>query len=198
MADRRTALRNAAITVALYATVALVAAWTAPLAQAHHISPRTSASFSSRPKSDALVKAAGVGDLKTIRKLLRSGVSPNADSKGDEGVSALSAASANGKVETVRFLLNHGADVNADDFWGGNALVGASLDGHVDVVKLLLSHGADPNMEDDGVTALDYASHQLVHHETKAPIHNYQVIVKLLRASGGRGGSIFLLKPKIR
>lgn len=89
---------------------------------------------------------------------------------------------------------SRGADVNDDDSWGGNALVKASLFGQVDTVKLLIEHGADPNMEDDGVTALDYASHQLIAPETKAPPQNYRTIVALLQANGGQAS---LLKPSI-
>jgi len=60
----------------------------------HHVARRVSAPFDKRPKSDALVRAAGAGDLIKMKKLLKSGVSPDADSTGDEGESALSAAAA--------------------------------------------------------------------------------------------------------
>src|SRR5579862_7985562 len=114
-----------------------------PLPDSHHrIAPRTSPLFDKRPKSDALVKAAENGDLEAMTKLLDSGVSPNADSSGDEGRSALSEAAAGGHLEAVKLLLARGADVNAEDSWGENALVSASLWGNVDVVRLLISKGA--------------------------------------------------------
>jgi len=70
--------------------------------QAHPVARRTAAPFDKRPKSDALVKAAASGNLIAIRKLLHSGVSQNAGSGGNEGVSALSVAATNGRFEAVK------------------------------------------------------------------------------------------------
>lgn len=156
-----------------------------------HIAARRSPTFVNRPKSDELVEAASHGHFVRMKELLASGVSPGADSDGDDGVSALSAAASNGQLAATQLLLSKGADVNDDDFWGGNALVGASLFGHVEVVRLLLAHGADPNMQDDGVTALDYASHQLIAHETAAPLENYFTIVRLLKDAGAQSSNPF-------
>jgi ankyrin repeat protein len=136
--------------------------------------------------NDPFVTAAAAGDLPIVTHDLDAGVSPNAGSSGEEGVSALSAAASSGQVEVVRLLLDRGADVNADDYWGGNALCGPSLNGHVDVVQLLLSRGADPNMEDDGTTPLDYACGQIVFHEMKVPLRNYSHIIRLLKMNGGK------------
>jgi len=172
------------------AITAVVAYVFNPFHAVAHIAPRTSHPFNNRPTSDALVKAAGEGDLATMKRLLDSGVSPDADSQGDEGISALSAASAGGKIEAVKLLLGRGADVNDDDFWGGNALVGASLFGQVEVVRVLLAHGADPNMEDDGASAIGYASRQLIDHTEKASISDYRLIVKLLKDAGAKASAL--------
>jgi hypothetical protein len=190
MGDRIKARKRARIVLVFCALMVGLLFW--PLGGSpHRVAPRTSPPFDGRPKSDELVKAAGAGDLGTMKKLLDSGASPNAGSGGDdEGVSALSAAASSGQLSAVKLLLDRGADVNADDFWGGNALVGASLWGNVEIVRLLVAHGADPNMEDDSVTALDYASHQLVDHQTSAPIGNYKTIVAILKSSGGQTATI--------
>ena len=160
----------------------------------HHIATRTSPGFSQRQKCDELVTAAGDGDMKTMKRLLDSGVSPNADNGSDkqgDGISALSNAASCGHLDAVQLLLDRGADVNADDFWGGNALVGASLWGQVDVVKCLIAHGADPNMDDDGASALGYAAHQLVAPENIAPAKNYVEIVRLLKSVGAKSANPF-------
>lgn len=167
-----------------------------PLSGTAHIAPRRSPYFDERPKNDAFVTACGKGDLKTVKKFLDSGVSPDAGSTGDEGISALSAAARDDNLPVVKLLLDRGADVNDDDFWGGNALVGASCFGDVETVKLLIAHGADPNMEDDGVTALDYASHQLIAPQNNVPPQNYRTIVAILQASGGQGS--LLTRPIVR
>ncbi len=157
-----------------------------------YIAPRTSPSFSERPKNHALTDAAEAGDLAKIRKLLDSGVSPDActSEEEDQGTSALSVAASSGQFEAVKLLLERGADVNADDFLGGNALTGASVTGNVEIVELLVSKGCDPNAVDDGTTALDYASHQLVEHETTAPLSNYRKIVQILETDGARHSAI--------
>ena len=116
-----------------------------------------------------------------------AGVSPNSNGGDKEGgVSALSAAASSGHFALVKLLLERGADVNAEDAWGANALVGASDSGNVDTVKLLLARGADPNIDDDGLTALDKALHEILDHETDAPISNYRIIVDMLVSRGAR------------
>ncbi len=165
---------------------ALLAPELIPFLTHHQIAPRTSSSFENRPVNNDLVKAAAAGNLEIVTHDLDAGVSPNAGTGGEGGVSALSTAASAGQLEVAKLLLDRGADVNADDFWGGNAIVSPSLDGDVEMVKLLLARGGDPNMEDDGVTALDYASHQLLLHETKAPLRNYSQIIRLLKMNGGK------------
>jgi len=151
-----------------------------------HVAARRTPNFDKRPKSNALVDAAGRGDILRMKRLLDSGVSPDAGSTGDEGISAMTAAADSGSVPAIQLLMERGADINDEDAWGGNALTDASLSGDVTVVKFLIDHGCDPNANDDGATALGYAEHQLVYPETKAPRENYEAIVRMLKEAGGR------------
>ena len=71
------------------------------------------------PTADALVEAAGNGNLDEADRLLRAGVSPNAASF---GVTPLVAAAGHGHVQVIRRLIAAGADVNARDRYGMTAL----------------------------------------------------------------------------
>ncbi len=58
--------------------------------------------------ADALIAAAGEGDLAAARRLLQAGV--KVDARGDYGFTALMMASASGEVEMVKWLLARGAN----------------------------------------------------------------------------------------
>lgn len=105
---------------------------------------------------DALVRAAGDGDLAALKSLLTAhpglanAVREVAD--GVERVPALCRAAARGQVAAVKLLLEHGADPNAmfrEDY--GTALTAACetlAPGTAEVVEVLLAAGADPALAD--------------------------------------------------
>jgi Ankyrin repeats (3 copies) len=144
--------------------------------------------FETRPKSEALVEAVACEDLAAVRRLLDRGVSPDAvnDPRDTEGKSALQIAAGTGNVALVQLLLDRGADINAPDVWGGTAIFVAAMAAGPEVVKLLISRGADVNANDDGVTALGFAAHQMA--ETKdGPIYaRYAEVIDLLKRAGAR------------
>ena len=99
--------------------------------------------------------AAGDGQLKLVRLLVRLGADANASSAG-YGTPLHHAAPHD--VEISRLLLKHGADVNAVSGNGRVALHDAVMAWNLPVVKLLLHHGADVHVKDRyGHTPLDLA-----------------------------------------
>jgi hypothetical protein len=157
------------------------------LSPARYVAPVRVGDYRTRPVSSALVAAAGVGDLKTVQRLLDNGVSPNAVApvSGDEGCSALEAAAGSGSTPVVQLLLDRGADVNAPSPWGATAMTGAAIGGYPDTVQLLISRGADVNSDDDGTTPLAYVLHAKGAATGKEKVA-YERVLKLLRAAGAR------------
>jgi hypothetical protein len=153
-----------------------------------YVAPVRIGSFSTRPKSDALIKAVSDGKLAEVRRLLDGGISPNAvtDPKDQEGKSALQIAAETGNVHLVQLLLDKGADINAPDPWGATAVVDAAFVGSPEIVKLLISRGADVNANDDGATALGYAAHQLADCRDATCHRCFQEVVNLLKRAGAR------------
>lgn len=104
---------------------------------------------------DALVSAAGVGVVMTVRQLLAADADVNFQ---DESTSALSIASEKGHEKVLRLLLEKGAQVNAKTKRGGATIHEAAFEGHTLVVRLLVESGADIQAcTDTGATALDIA-----------------------------------------
>ncbi|EKX34971.1 hypothetical protein GUITHDRAFT_42184, partial [Guillardia theta CCMP2712] len=68
----------------------------------------------------SLCHAAHVGDVDTVRILLRQGA--NIDEKNYDGRTVLHIACAEGNYRMVEVLLNHGADKNIKDRWGNTPL----------------------------------------------------------------------------
>ncbi|GLH03330.1 Ankyrin repeat domain-containing protein 39 [Gryllus bimaculatus] len=101
--------------------------------------------------------AAQHNDITRIEKLLRQGVSPNAEDAA--GYTALHYASRAGHLELCRILLSAGAEPNSLTRAGrASSLHRAASRGLVDIVKLLLKSGALPDLQDsDGKTALHRA-----------------------------------------
>ena len=104
-----------------------------------------------------LLAAATKGDVKEIRRLLKTGENPN---QADEnGGTALMWAADKGYSEAAKVLLDNGATPNQANKDGGTALMCAAVCGHSDVVKILLDNGAEPNQADEtGQTALIWAA----------------------------------------
>ena len=87
-----------------------------------------------------LLKASEIGDLATVRRLLREGAS--VDSKYQDGTSALMLAALNDRTEIVRLLLDKGANVSTRNFRGETPLSDAAEGAKAGTLKLLLDHGA--------------------------------------------------------
>ena len=102
-----------------------------------------------------LLAAATKGDVKEIRRLLKTGENPN---QADEnGRTALMWAA--DYSEATKVLLDNGATPNQANKDGGTALMCAAIGGHSDVIKILLDNGAEPNQADEtGQTALIWAA----------------------------------------
>ena len=100
----------------------------------------------------AIVRAASAGDTAAVALMLKLGFP--VETRGEDGGTALHAASYAGHVETVRLLLDRGADVEARDLqWTSSPLVWASVgsgEGRdasrpgdwVEIVRTLLEQGA--------------------------------------------------------
>jgi hypothetical protein len=107
-------------------------------------------------ETQALIQAAGNGELETIQSLINEGVDLNAPN--EHGEIALIRAASQGQVQAINALLEGGANVNATSGEGMTALIRASLVGQSEAVKALLAHGADRQPKDRfGSTALDWA-----------------------------------------
>jgi ankyrin repeat protein len=103
-------------------------------------------------KASAVVNAAGVGDLETVRALLAYGADPNLQ----RPFTALIAAASSGSPEVVAEILKHQPDLNARDNMGRTALRVVGEAGLTSapqdlarVTELLLAAGADPNAADN-------------------------------------------------
>ncbi len=92
-------------------------------------------------KNAALVKAAGAGDVQTIKKLLDSGAKVNYELN---GVTPVLAAATAGHLDAVMLLLDRGADVNARDS-SSRTIIKLALDNdHVALAQALVKRY--PNM----------------------------------------------------
>ncbi|PSN57586.1 Ankyrin repeat domain-containing protein 39 [Blattella germanica] len=130
--------------------------------------------------------AAQHGDLHRVEKLLRQGISPDAQDKA--GYSALHYAARAGHDKVCQRLLLAGATVDAVTRAGqATALHRASSAGRNPVVSLLLKSGANPALKDaDGKTALHRAVEQ-----------NHVGIVKILIESNPHLKLVCDLKEKL-
>ncbi len=137
-------LTNTISAVALSLAVAGVAVAT-PRSEASvaHPHPERVSSLRSGAVAEALVEAAGRGDLADVKLLLDAGVDPDVAIDGDG--TALIMAAKRGRMDIARTLLDAGADPDVFSPGDGTALIMAARHGHGDVVSLLLDQGADVN-----------------------------------------------------
>lgn len=97
-----------------------------------------------RAIGEALIEAAGEGDLELVTAMLDGGVDVNTVAVGDG--TALIAAARGNQLEMVRFLLDRGAQVDLGVAGDGTPLINAARDAELPVVKLLVDRGADLNL----------------------------------------------------
>lgn len=116
-----------------------------------------------KPGVNALMLAAGLGDVTEIRRKLREGEKVN---DGDEtGWTALMIAAVMAQPKSVLALLDAGAQIDQRDHHGDTALIGAAavrfgnLQSVAEVVGTLLAHGASVAATNDlGESALMWAA----------------------------------------
>ena len=90
--------------------------------------------------SQALLSAAGQGDVAAVRRLLDNGAKATAADYDKR--TALHLACSEGLQEVAEILIGRGADVNAEDRWGGTPLAEALRNNNPALVKFLQSKGA--------------------------------------------------------
>lgn len=102
-----------------------------------------------------LMVAARNGDIKSVKRLIKSDVDINASYC---DWTALLTASSNNHSEIVRYLANNGANLDAVNKFGETALINASNNGNFEMVKALVESGANLECKDLlGYTALAIA-----------------------------------------
>ncbi|KAL3669742.1 hypothetical protein V7S43_005123 [Phytophthora oleae] len=94
----------------------------------------------SSPTGANLLSACGEGQVDTVQKLLKQGVS--VDFSDDDRTTPLIFAAEEGHLPVVQLLLENGASVDllSDDGW--TALMAAAGEGYADIVQILLEKGA--------------------------------------------------------
>ena len=101
--------------------------------------------------------AAGLGDIKQVKKLLNNGYSINV--KDAFGATPLLVAMVSGKEEIVEFLLSQNANPHISAKDGYNLMHGAAFSGKRSLVQKALSYNLDVNSRygPDGITPVDVA-----------------------------------------
>lgn len=107
-------------------------------------------------KLQKLLRAAELGDVQVVRRLLELGLPVNL--RNEKGWNALTVAAYHQHVELVEFLLSRGADPNSANVKGTTALMYAKTNARdFRILEILLAAGAKINATDDfGLTILDY------------------------------------------
>jgi len=109
----------------------------------------------------SLYKAAKHGNLKEVKRLLKSGADPNIPNH--RGLTPLHQAAYWGELQVMKELIKAGADPKADNGHGWtplhSAALAAGLEKRREVIELLLKLGADPKKKDMyGWAPADYAA----------------------------------------
>src|SRR4051812_22537053 len=95
--------------------------------------------IASATPADDLFAAIRRDDAQTVRSLIRDGVSAN--SRNQQGATALMYAALHASVPMMKLLLDDGAEPNAKNTFGATALMWAV--GDPAKVRLLIEHGVD-------------------------------------------------------
>ncbi len=119
-------------------------------------------------RDQALIAAAGRGEVAAVQRLLREGASVKA--RDNRGRTALLAATLFDRAEAARLLIAAGADVNAKDDIEDSPYLYAGAEGRDEILKMTLAAGADLKSTNRyGGTALIPAAH-----------HGHPATVKIL------------------
>jgi hypothetical protein len=119
----------------------------------------------------ALIAAAGKGDLAAVERLIRDGAGVTA--REGRGRTALLAATHGNHIAVARALIAAGADVNAKDDIQDSPYLYAGAEGRSEILKMTLAAGADLKATNRyGGTALIPAAH-----------HGHPEAVKILLAT---------------
>jgi ankyrin repeat protein len=89
----------------------------------------------------ALVDAAALGKLETVKELLKQGADIHYRDPKANGKTPLVRAIMTGKIELVRYLLEHGADINYPDGSGRYPIYFCCIGNNVKLLKFLLAKG---------------------------------------------------------
>jgi ankyrin repeat protein len=101
--------------------------------------------------------AAGIGDLKEVKKLLKEGQSIN--SRDSFGATPLLIAMVSGKEDMVDFLISQNANPNLSAMNGYTLMHGAAFSGKKSLVQKVLNYNIEvnPRYGPDGITPVDVA-----------------------------------------
>jgi len=114
---------------------------------------------SEKTPNQLLCKAAGDGNIATMKQALYSGADVNCLTS--DGETAMHKACGRGHIEAMRVLVDHGfCEFNVQDDHGWTALHKATRRGHVEAIRELCKLGfTNVNAQDhDGLTAIHKAS----------------------------------------
>nr|GEU48866.1 hypothetical protein [Tanacetum cinerariifolium] len=106
--------------------------------------------------TDTFLIAVTKGDIRTINKILESGININCQDQ--HGWTVLHRASFKGRADVVKIFIKKGVDIEARDEEGYTALHCGVESGSIDVVELLVKKGADVEARTNkGATAMQIA-----------------------------------------
>ncbi len=108
-------------------------------------------------RDQALIGAAGRGDLAAVERLIREGASVAA--RDNRGRTALLVATHGNHVPAARALIAAGADVNAKDDIQDSAFLYAGAEGRIEILKMTLPTADLKSTNRYGGTALIPAAH---------------------------------------
>ena len=108
-------------------------------------------------RDQALIAAAGKGDLAAVERLIREGAS--AAARDSRGRTALLVATHGNHVAAARALITAGADVNAKDDIQDSPFLYAGAEGRIEILKMTLPTADLKSTNRYGGTALIPAAH---------------------------------------
>jgi len=138
----------------------------------------------------ALMLAAGLGQLDTVKALINAGADVKAQD--ERGYTALISACYNpdldrGFPEVVQALIEAGAEIETQIFYGIRPLMLAAGAGEAGVVEVLLKAGADPKARNEGSRTALMMVKEKDYIEVINLLHEAESIMELGEDGGGCG-----------